>query len=300
MQNAECRTGNPLQRRNSAAARRVTPPPLRTPHSALRAPRAFTLLELLMVIAIMGILASLALPTIRGMKPNAKVAATRVLLDAVGRARQLAISQRTTVYMVFLSTNFWTDPSYAYASWTPSDQTEADGLLDKQLLSYAFVCLRSVGDQPGVHHPRYLSSWRTLPQGAYIPLEKFTPATTLPVLRVFTNGVPAYPIYGFNYTTAVPFPTETTPPASPARPYVALPYIAFDGMGQLVSGMSGQPELIPVAEGSVTFARAVNMPALPVSPLVSERPPGNTLENYSLVCIDRLTGRAHVERRKVQ
>ena len=59
-----------------------------------------------MVIAIMGILAAIALPTIRGMKPNAKVAATRQLLDAVGRARQLAISQRTTVYMVFLSTNF--------------------------------------------------------------------------------------------------------------------------------------------------------------------------------------------------
>ena len=60
-----------------------------------------------MVIAIMGILAAIALPSIRGIKPNAKVAGTRQLLEAVGRARQLAISQRTTVYMVFLSTNFW-------------------------------------------------------------------------------------------------------------------------------------------------------------------------------------------------
>ena len=80
-----------------------------------------------------------------------------------------------------------------------------------------------------------------------------------------------------------------------------LSYLAFDGMGQLVSGLSGQPELIPVAEGSVTFARDPNSKvALPGSPLVTERPPGNTLDNYSLVYIDRLTGRARVERRKVQ
>jgi type II secretory pathway pseudopilin PulG len=262
-----------------------------------------------MVIAIMGILAAIALPTIRGMKPNSKVAATRQLFDAVGRARQLALSQRTTVYMVFLSTNFWTDPSYAYSSWTNSDQIAATGLLDKQLLSYAYVCLRSVGDQPGVHHPRYLSSWRTLPQGAYIPLEKFAPASSVPALRILTNGVLAYPVFGFNYTTAVPFPSETTRPASAARPYIALPYIAFDGMGQLVHELSGplvyelsrQPELIPVAEGSVSFARDPNSKvAVAQPPLVTERPPGNALENYSLVYIDRLTGRAHVERRKVQ
>ena len=254
-----------------------------------------------MVIAIMGILAALALPTIRGMKPNAKVAATRQLFDAVGRARQLALSQRTTVYMVFLSTNFWTDPSYASASWTNSDQIAARSQFDKQLVGYAYVSLRSVGDQPGVHHPRYLSPWRTLPEGAYIPLAKFTPASQVPVLQIVTNGIPAYRILGFSYTTAVPFPSETTPPASTLRPYIALPYIAFDGMGQLVSGISGQPELIPISEGSITFARDRNtgLP-LPQPPLVIERPPGNTLEDYSLVYIDRLTGRAHVERRKVQ
>jgi hypothetical protein len=162
-----------------------------------------------------------------------------------------------------------------------------------------------VGEQPGVRHPRYLSSWRTLASGAYIPLEKFTPASSVPVMRILTTNL----VFGFNYTTNVPFPSETTPPASAARPYIALPYIAFDGMGQLVHELSGQlayelsrqPELIPVAEGNVSFARdPESKKAVAQSPLVTERPPGNTLENYSLVYIDRLTGRAHVERRKVQ
>src|SRR5438093_726034 len=71
---------------------------------------AFTLLELLTVIAIIGILAAIALPTIHSFAPNTAATATRQLLDAVGRARQLAITQRATVYLVFVPTNFWNDP----------------------------------------------------------------------------------------------------------------------------------------------------------------------------------------------
>ncbi len=149
-------------------------------------------------------------------------------------------------------------------------------------MAYAYVCLRSVGDQPAVHTPRYLSSWRTFPQGAYISLQKFTPfnpANPTPVLNIYTNGVLAYQVFGFNYTTNVPFPSETTLPASPTRPYVALPYIAFDGMGSLVSGVSGQPELIPVTEGSVSYGKSDPRQTAQVI----ERPPGNTTDNYSLV-----------------
>jgi len=279
---------------------------LRTPHSALRTCSAFTLIELLMVIAIMGILAAIALPAVRGLKPNAKAAATRQLLDAVTRARQLALSQRTTVYMVFVPSNFWSDSAYNSAAWTTNDLTLATNLFDKQLLGYAYVCLRSVGDQPAMHTARYLSPWRALVQGAYISPEKFTPAASLTaparlVLQILTNGVLAHQVYGFNYTTSVPFPSETTKPASDARPYVALPYIAFDGMGQLVSGQSGQPEMIPVSEGVVTFPRnPESKVALKALPQVTERPAGNTTNNYSLVSIDRLTGHARVERTKVQ
>ncbi|MGO8926538.1 MAG: Tfp pilus assembly protein FimT/FimU [Limisphaerales bacterium] len=293
VRNAECGLAHHALRRTHHA--------LRIPHSAFRTSLAFTLIELLMVIAIMGILAAIALPTLRGLRPNAKVAATRQLLDAVGRAHQLAISQRTSVYMVFVSTNFWSDP--AAAAWTPNDWAVAGSLFDKQLMGYAYVCLRSVGDQPGVHTPRYLSSWQTLPQGAYISPQKFIPATatSVPVLKIFTNSVLAYQVFGFNYTTSVPFPAETNKPALGARPYIALPYIEFNGTGQLVSGQSGQPELIPLTEGSVNYARDPNTKVAIKAPAqVNERPAGNTTDNYSLVSIDPLTGHARVERRKVQ
>ena len=266
----------------------ITHHALDAPHAARRTSLAFTLLELLMVVTIMGIVAALALPTLRGLKPNAKVAATRSLLDAVGRARQLAISQRTTVYMVFLSTNnFW--------SLVPAAQmTSVQPLLDKQLTGYAYVCLRSVGDQPGVHNPQYLSSWRTLPQGAYIPPGKFWPA---PVLTLTNTSLGTLSIPQFSITNNIPFPTET----NRVLPYVTLPYIAFDGTGQLVSGQPGQPELIPVSEGNVSFARDPNTKAALTLPgQANEVPPGNTVQNYSLVYIDRLTGRAHVEHRTVQ
>src|SRR5579862_1526931 len=68
---------------------------------ALTLGHAFTLVELLVVISVMGLIAALAVPALKNLgKSNVQTSAVRQLLDDIGRARQLAISQHTTVYMV--------------------------------------------------------------------------------------------------------------------------------------------------------------------------------------------------------
>ena len=72
------------------------------------------------------------------------------------------------------------DRAVAKGKLAADDRDAAEALLDKQMVGYNYVVLRSVGDQPGVNYPRYLSDrWRTLPQGSYISPEKFVPATSV-------------------------------------------------------------------------------------------------------------------------
>jgi prepilin-type N-terminal cleavage/methylation domain-containing protein len=259
---------------------------------------AFTLIELLVVIAIIGILAGIAAPLLNTFRPNPSAVATRALLDAVSRARQLAISQHTTVYMVFVPTNFWADPSYPPQSLAV-EFNKGTNLYDKQLIGYNFVTLRSVGDQPGQPHARYLSSWKTLPEGAFIPVQKFGPRTQY--LNIYSNDTAlAFQAYGFNVTNGIPFPAEDTPPsANPSKPFASVPYLGFNYLGQLVSG---QNELIPVTRGNVLHARdRATKIGLQQLPSVLESPVGNGATNsYNVVAIDWLTGRARVERQKVQ
>src|SRR6267142_6107967 len=111
---------------------RVSRFPFPVSRSTLPSPSAFTLVELLVVISIVGLLAGLAVPVVNNFKPNVVAGATRQLLDDVHRARQYAISQRTTVFMVFVPTNFWMDGAYATSVTTPVDKAKATNLLDKQ------------------------------------------------------------------------------------------------------------------------------------------------------------------------
>lgn len=263
--------------------------------------RAFTLLELLVVIAIIGILAAVAAPTLNTLKPDVMAAASQQLLGDLGRARQLAMANRTTVYMVFVPTNYYV-PGGPYSRLTPEEQAKADKLLDKQLIGYNFVTLRSLGDQPGRPTPRYLSTWRTLPEGAMISPYKFLPRTPgLQPLRItnFTgqSSFEVFDAFPFAATNNIPFPSEQAA-VSGGAPYAELPHIAFNYMGQLVSG---KDEVIPLARGSVLSGRDSAKRPVPRPPSVLENPPGNsTNSSFNLLYVDWLTGRARVVRQEIR
>jgi len=270
----------------------------------------FTLLELLTVIAIIGLMAALIGPNLANFKPNVVAAATQQLLTDVGRARQLAIGQRTTVYMVFVPPGFWKDSSFPGPSSGSLEYTNAYKLLDKQLTGYNFVSLRSAGDQPGRHSPRYLSSWRSLPDGTFIPPQKFSfpnqYSYSLYTNKMGATGLGIYAdIYGFATNSSIPFPTEISP-AINGR-WTTLSCIAFNYLGQLVDPNTGilrnSDELIPVAKGSVAYPRdsVTHTNIAPALPNAIESPLGNSVTNsFTVVQIERLTGRARVKRLEVK
>jgi prepilin-type N-terminal cleavage/methylation domain-containing protein len=252
----------------------------------------FTLVELLTVIAIVGILAALVVPALKNVgNGNASVSATRQLLDDVGRARQLAVSQHTTVYMVFVPTNFWDEGLSAAQLAMPA----TTNLCGYQMTGYTFMAYGAVGDQPGQHVWHYLAPWQNLPAGTFIAQLKFNPPAAAPFYISQYN--PNVPIYGFA-TNAVPFPAETN------TDLTSLPYIAFNYLGQLTyygQTMAGRDEYIPLAGGSVAPAIIPSTKTLQFgNPDVTESPPGNSTNIYDIVHIDWLTGRAQVEQPKVQ
>lgn len=273
----------------------------------LRRSRAFTLIELLTVIAIIGVLAALTAPVITHFrKGDAMLAASRQMLDAVHRGRQLAISQHTTVYLVFAPPSLWNEAVYSNPSLSPPERQTATNVLGMQQTGYAYVSLRSVGDQPGRNTPHYLSSWETLPESTFIPQWKFNdPATD--IRDPFNNGALLFTVNRFPVTRAVPFPSEDAYYAPGRVPYAVLPYIAFDYLGRLVDANNqplGRDEYIPLAHGSVTPFMAMNS-KLPLpfqgAPDQREVPSGNsTNSSFNIVHIDWLTGRARLERLEVR
>lgn len=276
-----------------------------------RSIRAFTLIEMLTVIAIIGVIAAIMMPSLKNFRQNdATQGATRQLLDAVARARQLAISQRTTVYLVFVPTNFWTYSAYQNNTLlTAADRLAATNLADKQLIAYNFVALRSVGDQPGRGYPRYLSTWETLPTSTFIAFDKFnTPRFNNPGTDPYMTNLYAlsnFKVFGFQTNWDIPFPLATTAPwngnGSSPHPYPPMPYIGFDYLGRVISA---QDEYIPISKGAVGFAKGTNGLAILAptgpSPSVTESPLGNTTNSYNIVHVDWLTGRARIERQEIR
>ena len=241
-----------------------------------------------MVIAIIGVLAVIGLPAMRGMtRSNAMIAANRQFLDDLAYARQRAIGDHTTVYVVFVPTNV---TQITLPASDPKLLRQITNLYTGQYTTYALLSMRQLGDQPGVSVPKYLTGWRNLPGGVFISTVKYGNFT-----------FPKQPLGPFYLPPAgLPFPVATNYQLN-----LRLPCLTFNYLGQLVSpfpdpnnlspgGDLAPDEYIPLARGSIFFDPTTHAAD------IQENPAGNSINNSNVVYINALTGRAKILQQQIQ
>jgi len=228
-------------------------------------------------------------------RSNAMIAANRQFLDDLAYARQRAIGDHTTVFVVFVppyvvpAVNTFKAPPVPQALYQ-----QYTNLLTGQYTTYALFSQRQLGAQPGQATPKYLTGWRSLPNGVFIATNKFG-SQPMP-LPPFVSLPPFAPPFATNVLFTFPFPA-----VSSFQLNLVLPYIAFNYQGQLVvldSQRNQVPdfdEYIPLARGSIFFdpnTRAADL---------QENPAGNSINTTAnVIYINALTGRAKVVQQQIQ
>lgn len=291
----------------------------------LRAARqeAFTLIELLMVVAIIGILAAVGIPAITGLTSSNKSAvATGQLAGDLKLARTRAMAERTTVYVVFVPTNFTglnlvapvdgasvpPRPTQADLALLERNRRLTEKLLNQKYTSYALYAERRVGDQPGRPSAKYISSWKALPEGSFVAAREFDRMLSAQAWKNTPIGDRPLPYGQF------PFPSDTAD-----CPLFPLPYIAFNHLGQMVVPhyfafnqdpyvpVPGQPEdeIIRVAQGGIfyprngTTGRLINEAAGdPFERAELTEVPSDSSDNQ-WVRVNWLTGRAQIDKPQI-
>lgn len=152
----------------------------------------FTLLELLVVIAVMALLLALTVPSFQGLGRGSRAKTAIIQLNAVmNLARQRAITTRQDVYIVF------PDVDVDYTSNTAS---------------YAYTSFAVYGSRDG-----FMSEWRKLPAGIVFH-DSFKPSAD----KIASEPFNVFLQSNTNYIKQIPFPDRN----SVSQPMMALTFRA--------------------------------------------------------------------------
>ena len=271
---------------------------------------AFTLIEILVVVTIIGLISALSLPALKGFgQGNLVNTVSRQLIDDINYARQKAISDRCNVYILFITTNIYLErndfqsqlslasmsiPTVERQSFLQKSRRMWTNLVQQQYTAYAIYADRTVGDQPSHKHARYLTEWKTLPEGVmFYPDKMATEASMSQIewMQIKTNRFQRQeaPLMKMNFH----FPDAM-------GPEMMFPYIGFNYLGELIfqwqehnsvnaSKMSVPMEYyyetIPLIKASGFYSQAVEL--VEITPPVIE----GTTEPLLQMKIDGKTGK---------
>ncbi|HQC43051.1 MAG TPA: prepilin-type N-terminal cleavage/methylation domain-containing protein [Verrucomicrobiota bacterium] len=223
--------------------------------------RGFTLIELLVVFTIIGLIAALSMPVLKGFgQGNLVNNVVRQLTDDISLARSRAISDRCTVYVLFVSTNIYWErnqfqsklnqtamnlPAIERQRFIQNSRQLWTNLVQQQYTAYAVYASRTVGDQPSQHRPRYLTEWKSLPDGVMFHPYKLTNNVTK---DYWVNEKTRQRTTGFTNWIEAPLLQVNARFPSAKGPEMSLPCIAFNYKGELVFPWlehgSQKPELL--------------------------------------------------------